>query len=339
MLNQTLALDAWHQAAGARMVPFAGWSMPVQYTSILAEHRHTRTIASIFDCSHMGQFRCRGTGIAAELDRLLPRRATDQRPGTCRYNFLLADDGTVIDDIIVYRVTDDEFYIVVNAGTIAGDAAHISARLSAATSFIDESADTAKFDVQGPASTELMRAAGIEAVNGLRYFNFTHVEIAGAACLLSRTGYTGERGFEIYVPTGAAGAVWELLAAIPQVQPAGLGARDTLRLEMGYPLYGHEMNRDSTPLDAGFGGLIDPDHEFVGRAALHERPRKYLTRSASKAARSARGKRSGRRRRPGHRHRDLRRLFPLVGMCHCPGLYQRRTTVAGYTRQRPDRTR
>jgi aminomethyltransferase len=288
MLNQTLALDAWHQAAGARMVPFAGWSMPVQYTSILAEHRHTRTIASIFDCSHMGQFRCRGTGIAAELDRLLPRRATDQRPGTCRYNFLLADDGTVIDDIIVYRVADDEFYIVVNAGTIAGDAAHISARLSAGATFVDESAYTAKFDVQGPASTELMRAAGIEAVNGLRYFNFTHVEIAGAPCLLSRTGYTGERGYEIYVPTGAAAAVWELLTAIPEVQPAGLGARDTLRLEMGYPLYGHELNRDSTPLDAGFGGLIDPDHEFVGRKALLERSRKYLTAVRFESRRAAR---------------------------------------------------
>lgn len=218
--------------------------MPVQYTSILAEHRHTRMTASIFDCSHMGQFRLREPDVATELDTLLPRRASKQAIGTCRYNFLLTTDGTVIDDIIVYRLAATVFYIDVNAGTVAGDADQFRKYLSRTSEFIDEPADTAKLDIQGPASRDILTATGVTTAADLRYFRFCETELDGVRCILSRTGYTGELGFKIYVASSAAAAIGERLLRNESLQPAGLGARDTLRLEIGYPLYGHELDRE-----------------------------------------------------------------------------------------------
>lgn len=265
-----------HVAAGARMVPFSGWNMPVQYEGILAEHHHTREAVSLFDCSHMGQFRLRGPQIAAELDAMLPRLASSQKVGTCRYNFLLTTSGTVIDDIIVYRVAEDEFYLVVNAGTIDGDAAHIRQYLSAASTFSDESAATAKLDLQGPAVMQAMAALGFDLEALPRYFRFVQTELQGIPLLLSRTGYTGEAGFEFYFPADQAAVIWTLLLDLPQVQPAGLGARDTLRLEMGYPLYGHELDTETTPVEAGFGPMLDLDHDYPGHEVLTGEPTKSL---------------------------------------------------------------
>ncbi len=270
-------LDMIHTQAGARMAPFGGWKMPIQYNSgILEEHRHTREQVSIFDCSHMGQFRVRGRKAAQDLDNLFPRRASTQKNNSCRYNFLLTSHGTICDDLIIYRVSDDEFYIVVNAGTIDSDAEYIRSHLSPTTKLSDESRDTAKLDVQGPRSGDVIIKSGVPADKIPRYFNFIHHEICGVQCIVSRTGYTGELGFEIYFDATAAEKLWNYFTGQTEVKPAGLGARDTLRLEMGYPLYGHELNRDTTPVEAGFGSLLNLDHNFVGRDAQLVTPSKNL---------------------------------------------------------------
>jgi aminomethyltransferase len=261
---------------GARMVPFGGWNMPVQYAGILAEHQHTRTAASLFDCSHMGQFRLRGPDLGSVLDALLPRRAGNQKIGTCRYNFLLNDRGTVIDDIIVYRMAEDEYYIVVNAGTRPGDAAHLQANLPDSIDFNDESDATVKLDIQGPKTREVLTALDYD-VSGLPgYFKWTEAVVAGVPCLLSRTGYTGELGVELYSAAATSVQLWNAIVDVPEVEPAGLGARDTLRLEVGYPLYGHEMDLETTPIEAGFGGMLNLDREFIGSAALQQPPAKRL---------------------------------------------------------------
>jgi aminomethyltransferase len=273
---QVTPLAACHRRLGARMVPFAGWEMPVQYPEgILAEHHHTRRQASLFDICHMGEFRVLGEGVAAALDRIFPRPVLDQPVGACRYNFLLTETGTVIDDLIVYRLAENEFYIVVNAGNRADDAACLRQRLPSGIAFHDESAATAKLDLQGPESAAVLARVGLPAAALPGYYRWRQVAIAGVPVLLSRTGYTGELGFELYFPATEAEHLWTRLLAVDPVKPAGLGARDTLRLEVGYPLHGHEMDTDTTPVEAGFGALIplaDLSRDFHGAKALRNSP-------------------------------------------------------------------
>ena len=277
---QTTPLAETHTRLGARMVEFGGWLMPIQYPAgILAEHRHTREQASLFDTCHMGEFRVTGTGAADALDALLPRRASDQPVGACRYNFLLTDAGGVVDDLLVYRLAAEEFLLVVNAGTCADDAAWLRERLPAGVAFTDESASWGKLDLQGPASFQVLARLGVATSALPPYYHWTRLRLCGLDLLLSRTGYTGERGVELYVAREAVTRLWDAISADPAVKPAGLGARDTLRLEMGYPLYGHELNRETTPVEAGFGGLLDlqgQGHDFVGRAALLRTPQRRL---------------------------------------------------------------
>jgi glycine cleavage system T protein (aminomethyltransferase) len=266
-------LTECHIAAGARMVPFSGWNMPVQYSEgIIAEHNHTRNAVSLFDICHMGEFRINGAGARVALDHLLARPVSDQKTGICRYNFLLNPAGGVMDDLIVYCIADDEFFIVVNAGCIASDAAQFIQELPNGIDFTDESDTTAKIDLQGPLSAEVLISLGLDADRLPKYFHFNNVKIGGMSCLLSRTGYTGELGFEIYLPTAHAENMWNLLLSDSRVKPAGLGARDTLRLEMGYALYGHELNRTVTPLEAGMGSMLNldkyPERQFIGSNAL-----------------------------------------------------------------------
>lgn len=265
-----------HTALGARMVPFAGWEMPVQYTEgILAEHEHTRSAASLFDICHMGEFRVKGPRAAEELDRALARAVTTQKPGSCRYNFLLTEQGAVIDDLVAYRLAEDEFYIVVNAGTKDGDAETIQSRLSD-SAFADESDATCKLDLQGPKSVEVLESLGFERGQLPTFYKWIQTSIKDIPCLLSRTGYTGELGFEIYAATDKAVELWNMLIACPSVKPAGLGARDTLRLEVGLALYGHELDLETTPIDAGYAPLLklDDNRTFVGSEALRNNPPK-----------------------------------------------------------------
>lgn len=283
-----LAIEAQHVAAGAKMVPFGGWNMPVQYAGILAEHEQTRTGVSLFDCSHMGQFRVRGPKAGADLDALLPRPVSDMEVGSCRYNFLLNERGGVIDDLIVYCMGPEHFYIVVNAATCAGDAQWMRRRVSSTTKFVDESEDTAKFDIQGPQAWGYLEKLGVGRGEVPRYYRFSRVTVNGVPTLLSRTGYTGEAGVELYFDVKQAGRQWDYLLGLGGIAPAGLGARDTLRLEMGYPLYGHEMDESTTPVEAGFGKLVDLGHVFTGRNGLLGPPQKVLVGLRFEGRRAAR---------------------------------------------------
>ncbi len=270
---QETPLAESHRQLNARMVPFAGWNMPVQYSEgILAEHAHTRNAVSLFDICHMGEFRVKGNNTEAAMDKIFARPVAGQPVGVCRYNFLLNDNGGVMDDLIVYRLAEDEFYIVVNAGTREGDAERIKALLPDGISFTDESDATAKLDLQGPGSADVLAAAGLDKTALPRYFRWIKTTINGISCLLSRTGYTGELGFELYFDAAKAVDMWDYLLSFEQVKPAGLGARDTLRLEMGYALYGHELNTETTPVEAGYGPMLKldqlPDRVFPGSDAL-----------------------------------------------------------------------
>lgn len=250
------------------MAPFGGWNMPIQYAGILQEHRHTRTACSLFDICHMGEFLITGPRAQDDLERLLTQRVSTLAPGQCRYGYLLNDAGCVLDDLTCYRLGADRFYLVVNAATTARDAAWMREHLSPDTVFEDVSGSTAKLDVQGPQSR-----AALERVTGaplpeLKYFHAAYAEILGTECLVSRTGYTGEWGYELYFPASEAVRFWKSLLADEAIQPAGLGARDTLRLEMGYPLYGHELFEDRSPLGVSRGLFVDFTKPFIGREPL-----------------------------------------------------------------------
>jgi aminomethyltransferase len=264
-------LNNTHIRLGAKMVPFAGWNMPVQYGGgIIAEHIHTRNHVSIFDIFHMGEFRVKGENSAIALDRILARPVLDQKTGTCRYSFLLTEKGTAMDDLIVYRIDENEFFIVVNAGTRDTDAARFKELLPKDVSFADESDATAKIDLQGPESADVLSALGLNKESLPAYYRWINARISGIPCLLSRTGYTGELGFEIYFSANKSETLWNILLEQKNVRPVGLGARDTLRLEMGYPLYGHELNIETTPVEAGFAQMLKlgDKRDFIGADIL-----------------------------------------------------------------------
>ncbi len=281
-----------HLALGARMVPFAGWEMPVQYAEgIIAEHVHTRSAASLFDICHMGEFRLHGTNLAEAMDNIFPRPVSTQAIGSCKYNFLLTDSATVVDDLIIYRIGTEELYIVVNAGCIRKDFDRISQLLPENISIEDESDFTAKLDLQGPASADVLADLGLGKPSLPQYYKFIKTSLDGIPVLLSRTGYTGELGFEIYFHNDHAARLWNFILKHPSVKPAGLGARDTLRLEMAYPLYGHEMDDQTTPAEAGFAQMIQttPDRDFPGVQILrNSQPSKKLVGITLEGRRAAR---------------------------------------------------
>lgn len=266
-MKTTPLYDA-HIALGARMGPFGGWDMPIQYQGILAEHAHTRGRTALFDICHMGEFELRGPTAEADLERLLTQRIATIQQGQCRYGYLLREDGGVLDDLTCYRRGRDWFWLVVNAGTCEQDANWIGSHLSAKTVFTDLSPKIAKLDIQGPSSRQDMEKALGTRLPDLKYFWSTEVTLAGTSCLLSRTGYTGEWGYELYFPWDEAPRFWDLFLANPGIRPAGLGARDTLRLEVGYPLYGHELSLDRTPVAASRGQFIDMTKDFTGKPAV-----------------------------------------------------------------------
>ena len=263
---KTPLFDA-HVALRARMAPFGGWDMPIQYEGIQPEHQWTRTRAALFDICHMGEFELRGPTAQADLERLLTQNVATIAEGQARYGYLLDEQGGVLDDLTCYRFGPDHFWLIVNAGTCADDAAWIRGQVSPQTRFEDISPRIAKLDLQGPSAREALEAAFSTRVPDLKYFRFATVELAGVSCVLSRTGYTGEFGYEIYFPMEQAVDFWSRLLADGTVKPAGLGARDTLRLEVGYPLYGHELGRERTPVAAARGLFMDMKKEFIGKAA------------------------------------------------------------------------
>lgn len=257
-----------HVALGARMVTFAGWDMPLVYRGIIPEHRWTRDRASVFDTCHMGEFELKGATAEADLERLVTVSVAALKPGAGAYGYLLAEDGGVLDDLICFRLAADRFWLVVNAGTLAGDRDWIREHCSPRTTFTDLSPATAKLDIQGPQSRAAAEEAFGQALPSLGYFHVQELTIQNTPCLLSRTGYTGELGYELYMPANNVLRFWNLLLKPGHILPAGLGARDTLRVEMGYPLYAHELRREWRPTGAGRGRFLNMAKPFIGREAV-----------------------------------------------------------------------
>lgn len=268
-------LYARHVAAGARLVPFAGFEMPVQYAGIVAEHRAVREAAGLFDVSHMGQLHLSGSGAAASIDRLVSCRTARFAHGQVRYGLLCNEAGGVVDDVTVYRSGEQEFFLCVNAANIAKDAAWVRERIEPGTTVEDRSDATALLALQGPASAPLLGTLGDAHAGELGRFRFAEFLIAGQRVLVSRTGYTGSDGFELYLPADGGPPLWDALldaGASLGVVPAGLGARDTLRLEAALPLYGHELDDAGSPLEAGLGRFVDLARGgFIGAAAIARR--------------------------------------------------------------------
>lgn len=273
-----------HVAHGARIVDFAGWWLPVQYAGILEEHRAVREQAGLFDVSHMGEIRIKGAGALSLLQQLLTNNMASLGNGGVRYSPMCYASGGTVDDVLVYRLSEDEYWLVVNAANKDKDLAWILDNAAGFNATVaDESGQTAEVALQGPAAAAVLSAAGGNAATKLGYYEFLpHTTLAGLPVLISRTGYTGEDGFEIYCRPDAASIVWDTLmeaGTAKGLQPAGLGCRDTLRFEAAMPLYGHELSADISPLEAGLSKFVSFDKgEFNGREALAAQKEKGLSR-------------------------------------------------------------
>lgn len=259
-----------HVALGAKMVPFAGFSMPVQYpTGITREHEIVRTAVGVFDVSHMGEFEITGPDRTAFVNRLTCNDVGALEPGQAQYSALLNEQGTFIDDCIVYRF-DDKIMIVVNAANLAKDWAHVVGRKSGNVRIKDISDEVALLAVQGPGSEALVQALTATRLADIEYYHFDTGKVAGADCFVSRTGYTGEDGFELYFRPQHADALWTALVGAGRAAPIGLGARDSLRLEVGYPLYGNDIDDTTNPFEARLGWIVKlgKGAPFTGKAPL-----------------------------------------------------------------------
>jgi aminomethyltransferase len=279
-------LTAVHENLGAALTDFAGWLMPLRYGSEIAEHKAVRTAAGLFDLSHMGELAVTGPGAADALDYALVGNMSALQPGRARYTMICADDGGVLDDLIVYRLAGDEFLVVANAAnasTVCQSLADRAGGMQAAVA--DRTSDYALIAIQGPRAARILAPLTDAPLSELKYYAGHRAIAAGCHVLLARTGYTGEDGFEIFTGPQDAERVWGALSdagAGDGLVPAGLAARDTLRLEAGMPLYGNELGPDVTPFDAGLGRVVklNKPADFVGRAALAQRaeaaPRRVL---------------------------------------------------------------
>jgi aminomethyltransferase len=279
-------LRAVHERLGATMTGFAGWLMPLRYGSEIAEHRAVRGAAGLFDLSHMGEIAVSGPGAAAALDYALTGQPSALKPGRARYTMICAPDGGVLDDLIVYRLADTEFLVVANAANTAVVTAALRERAAGHPARVeDRTDDYALIAVQGPHAARILAPLTDIGLDQVRYYAGQRAVVAGRDVLLARTGYTGEDGFELFTSPADAEPLWLALTAAGEADglvPAGLAARDTLRLEAGMPLYGNELGTEVTPFDAGLGRVVvfDKPGDFVGRAALAERaqatPRRVL---------------------------------------------------------------
>ena len=271
-----------HRRAGAKLVEFAGFLMPISYQGILEEHRRVRTSAGVFDVSHMGEFEIRGRDAARFVDRLVTNHAGTAEVGQAVYTPMCLPDAGIVDDLLVYRF-EDRFLLVVNAANIEGDwqwAQEVARGLD--VQLENTSDQVAQLAVQGPRASEIFEGLVPPAALDLKYYRFTGVELWGVPMVFSRTGYTGEDGFELYFDAAQAERVWQALFAAGKkvdLAPVGLGARDTLRLEMGFCLYGNDIDRTTNPLEAGLGWTVKLDKEgFVGRESLLEIKKRGLAR-------------------------------------------------------------
>lgn len=262
-----------HLSLGAQMISFGPWVMPVQYSGIVEEHLQTRQAVAMFDTCHMGEILIEGSGSLAYLENLVPRSLAQSRDGKCYYTQLCQDDGGILDDVILYRMNEHKWLMVVNGGTIESDFDWMTKHLFGDVQISNQSSQWAKIDVQGPeALTVLMELSpALQPAQELAYFGFFEVSIDGHPWIVSRTGYTGELGFELYTPSDVVVALWQKLLKL-NVCPAGLGARDTLRLEMGYPLMGQDLDQSVQPKSVGFGHFVSTDKNYIGHEAMQKDP-------------------------------------------------------------------
>jgi aminomethyltransferase len=277
---KTVPLDAWHRSLGARMVEFAGYSMPVQYQGVLAEHLHCRAQAALFDVSHMGQATLSGATAAAALERLVPGDILGVEPGRQRYTLLTNEAGGILDDLMVANIGADRLFLVVNASRKSIDFTHIAASLPLGAQLRPHE-DRALLALQGPSAAAVIRRIAPQAAQ-LPFMGVASVTLAGVACLVSRSGYTGEDGFELSLPASEAQAVAQRILDAPEVVPAGLGARDSLRLEAGLCLYGNDIDELTSPIEADLAWVIGrrrrASWDFPGATVIRDQLERGATR-------------------------------------------------------------
>lgn len=292
-MDKKTPLYECHLKAGGKMVPFAGYLLPVQYeTGVIAEHMAVRTSAGLFDVSHMGEVLLKGKDALSNMQRLVTNDCGIMYDGQVKYSPMCNEDGGVVDDLLVYRKREDEYLIVVNAANRQKDVEWMKKHLIGGVECIDISEDIAQLALQGPKSKEILCKLTKEELLPVKYYSFTeNVPIAGVNCLVSRTGYTGEDGFELYCSKEEATGLWETILEVGNdtreglnnhdriVIPCGLGARDTLRLEAAMPLYGHEMDDTISPLETGLSFAVKLEkEEFIGKAGILSRGTPQLAR-------------------------------------------------------------
>ena len=264
-------LFAAHRRLGARMVDFAGWEMPVYYTSILEEHRTVRTKAGLFDVSHMGEVEVFGPEALSAVQRLVTNDAAKLAPGAAQYAVMCLPTGGIVDDVVYYRLAPDRFLFCVNASNVEKDFRWMRDQTRDAE-VVNRSAEFAQLALQGPLAATILASLASIDVGGLLSFRAAEARVAGVPALVSRTGYTGEDGFELYLATERAETVWNRLLEVGRphgLVPVGLGARDTLRLEKGLMLYGNDIDETTSPLEAGLGWIVKlAKGDFIGREAL-----------------------------------------------------------------------
>ena len=272
---------ALHQRLGAKMTAFGGFEMPLSYAGIIEEHRAVRSHAGIFDLSHMGEFELSGPDAVGLIERAMTNSAARLPVGRAQYTLMCTPEGGTIDDLIGYRLDDARYMLCVNAGNIAADREWLLGLGAAQAGFCDISEETALVAVQGPAAATIMSGLGAAPLVEIRRFGVAECELAGVRCVGARTGYTGEDGFELFAPAASGEKLFAAIldAGSPAgLVPCGLGARDTLRMEAGLALYGHELDRATSPLEAGLGIFVKLGRDFVGAAALAAQQREGLKR-------------------------------------------------------------
>ncbi len=271
------ALYSWHEQAGAKIIDFGGYLMPVQYAGIIAEHRAVREAAGLFDVSHMGNFYIRGEKAGEFLQYLTTNNVAKVRDGQAQYTLMLYPDGGIVDDLIIYRISADTWFLIVNASNCEKDFLWIGGHLGEfeGVTLEDKTGSLSLIALQGPKSMEILdRVFPGSGLSGLGSFHFRTIPYEGSEIMVARTGYTGEEGVEVCLPNEVAESLWSALMEAGRedgIQPIGLGARDTLRLEMGYSLYGHEIERDINPLEARLNWVVKMNKgNFIGKQACQQ---------------------------------------------------------------------
>ena len=271
-----------HKSLGARIVPFAGWEMPVQYSGVMDEHKAVREAAGLFDVSHMGEIEIKGKGALDALQLITTNDASKLSSGEAQYSLICYPEGGIVDDTLVYKINDDKYMLCVNASNVSKDLNWIKGQLknNMDTEITDLSDKYALLALQGPRAVEILDALTGDCASKIKAFSFDFIPLCGDNAMVSRTGYTGEDGFEIFIAPEKAAELWTALMDKGRqfgIKPIGLGARDTLRLEMKYTLYGNDIDADTTPLDANLGWVVKLDKkDFIGKDVLYRQKEEGL---------------------------------------------------------------